>query len=143
MMPGVKTNNGRLMGGRLTEFMTEILRIDDGRKKIIRRVDVLPNKTSANAPLQHSAFKKLYHRAPRKWMLQPNLAPRNETLEDSKTHEMKHDRCRIGLIRTWNRSGTSRRKQEEFCPADLALVKPLALELVLDSLKGGQVTADG
>jgi hypothetical protein len=55
---------------------------------------------------------------------------------------MKDDRCRVGSIRAWRGCGTSRRKQEELCPPNLALVEPFAQEFVLNGLKGRQVAAD-
>ena len=55
---------------------------------------------------------------------------------------MKDDRSRVGSIGTWRAGGTSRRKQKELSPSDLALFEPLAQDLVLDGLKGRKVAAD-
>ena len=55
---------------------------------------------------------------------------------------MEDDRRRVGSIGARRRRGASRRKQEELCPSDLALVEPFAQELVLNGLKGRQVAAD-
>jgi hypothetical protein len=55
---------------------------------------------------------------------------------------MEDDRRSVRSIRAWCRRGASRRKQEELCPSDLALVEPLAQELILNGLKGRQVAAD-
>jgi hypothetical protein len=55
---------------------------------------------------------------------------------------MEDDRCRIGSIGARCRCGTSRRKQEELCPSDLALIEPFTQEIVLDGLKRRQVAAD-
>ena len=56
---------------------------------------------------------------------------------------MEDDRRRVGSIGAWwHRCSTSRRKQEELRPTDLALVEPFTEELVLNGLKGRQVAAD-
>ena len=55
---------------------------------------------------------------------------------------MEDDRGRVGSIGVRRPRGTSRRKQKELRPSDLALVEPLAQDLVLDGLKGGKVAAD-
>src|SRR5260221_3283858 len=57
-------------------------------------------------------------------------------------HQMEDDRGRVGSIGAWRPRGASRRKQKELRPSDLALVEPLAQELVLDGLKGSKVAAD-
>jgi len=56
---------------------------------------------------------------------------------------MEDDRRRVGSIGAWrHRRRASRRKQEELCPSDLALVEPFTQELVLNGLKGRQVATD-
>ena len=55
---------------------------------------------------------------------------------------MEDDRRRVGRVGAWDRSGTAGRKQKELGPPNLALVEPLAQELVLDRLEGRKVAGD-
>ena len=59
-----------------------------------------------------------------------------------RAHQMEDDRGRVGSVGGWRPRGTSRRKQKELRPSDLALVEPFAQELVLDGLEGSKVAAD-
>jgi len=97
-------------GWLLTEFMTEIFRIDNGRSKRIRRVDVL-RVTSANVFLNGQLA--AYHRAACERMLQSKV---RLSYRDKKrwsiAHEMEDDRCRVGSIGAWRRRRSSCRKQK-------------------------------
>ena len=55
---------------------------------------------------------------------------------------MEDDRGRVGSIGMRRPCGASSGKQKELGPSDLALVEPLAQDLVLDGLKGRKVAAD-
>ena len=59
------------------------------------------------------------------------------------THQVEDDRGRVGRVGAWDRSGAACREQQELGPPDLALIEPLAQELVLDCLKGRKVAGDG